>query len=142
MIRLRKPVSAIVKAFLRLCCHLWPWHVRPDVQPPWMLQGDVMVAEDLSKLLGPRLVACFLHEVKSVLSTVAHLRNSKSNQASWLAAWRDRKIYMHRSHLGMAVQVFSSHTMLLPTKRHQNSASAEPDSIERFHRRIGLYVLH
>lgn len=70
-----------------------------------MVQGDVMVAEDLSKLLGPRLVACFLHEVKSVLSTVAHLRNSKSNQASWLAAWRDRKIYMHRSHLGMAVQV-------------------------------------
>ncbi|KAK9863341.1 hypothetical protein WJX84_006379 [Apatococcus fuscideae] len=71
-------------------------------------QGDVMVAEDLSRLLGPRLVACFLHEVKSVLSTVAHLRNQKSNQASWLAAWRDRKIYMHRSHLGMAVQ---AHTL-------------------------------
>lgn len=81
-----------------------------------------MVAEDLSKLLGPRLVACFLHEVKSVLSTVAHLRNSKSNQASWLAAWRDRKIYMHRSHLGMAVQVPCSVclSLQLPTNSYHD----------------------
>ena len=89
----------------RLCrCSLHA-RLKEAQQGGLVLQGDVMVAEDLSRLLGPRLVACFLHEVKSVLSTVAHLRNQKSNQASWLAAWRDRKIYMHRSHLGMAVQV-------------------------------------
>lgn len=75
-------------------------------------QGDVLVAEGLEQATRgpdnqPRLLASFIHRVVPVLGTVSHLRCARGNKAAWLAAWRDRGIYLLKTHVGMAVQAYT-----------------------------------
>ena len=75
-----------------------------------LLQGDILVAESLEQALkGPggqqRLLASFIHWVVPPRMTVSSLESKRSNNAACLAAWRDRRIYLHKTHVGMAVQV-------------------------------------
>ena len=70
----------------------------------------MLVAESLEQALrGPdgqqRLLASFIHCVVPALATVSHLRCARGNKAAWLASWRDRGVYLHKTHVGMAVQV-------------------------------------
>lgn len=74
------------------------------------MQGDVLCAEALNQILvtkdgQSRLLAAFIHRVVPLHETVSTLRSSRSNKTSWLATWRERNIYLHRTHVGMAVQV-------------------------------------
>ena len=69
-----------------------------------------MVAEDLDRATrGPdnqrKLIASFIHCVAPVLGTVSHLRCARGNLAAWLDCWRDHRIYMVKTYVGMAVQV-------------------------------------
>lgn len=68
------------------------------------------MAESLEQAVrGPdgqqRLLASFIHSVVPPLATISHLQSARSNKAAWLAGWRDRGIYLHKTHVGMAVQV-------------------------------------
>ena len=74
------------------------------------MQGDVLCAEALHQILvtregQSRLLAAFIHRVVPLYQTVSTLRTPRSNKTSWLATWRDRNIFLHRTHVGMAVQV-------------------------------------
>lgn len=85
---------------------------KPQDNYFWSMQGDVLVAEGLEQATRgpdnqPRLLASFIHRVVPVLGTVSHLRCARGNKAAWLAAWRDRGIYLLKTHVGMAVQVHS-----------------------------------
>jgi len=76
-----------------------------------MMQGDVLCAEALNQILvtrdgQSRLLAAFIHRVVPLHQTVSTLRTPRSNKLSWLATWRDRNIFLHRTHVGMAVQVW------------------------------------
>lgn len=76
-------------------------------------QGDVLCAEALSQILvtrdgQSRLLAAFIHRVVPLHQTVSTLRTPRSNKTSWLATWRDRNIFLHKTHVGMAVQ---AHTL-------------------------------
>ncbi|DBA92139.1 hypothetical protein WJX77_008470 [Trebouxia sp. C0004] len=76
-------------------------------------QGDVLCAEALNQILvtrdgQSRLLAAFIHRVVPLHQTVSTLRSPRSNKLSWLATWRDRNIFLHRTHVGMAVQ---AHTL-------------------------------
>ena len=80
----------------------------PGVPVGW--QGDVVVAERLERAVRradgqPRLLASFIHAVVPVLGTVSHLQCTRSNKPACLAAWRDRGIFLLKTHVGMAVQV-------------------------------------
>ena len=46
-----------------------------------------------------------LLEVCVCACAVSTLRGPKDDKRAWLAAWRDRNIYMHKTLVGMAVQV-------------------------------------
>ena len=75
-----------------------------------LLQGDVLCAEALNQILvtregQSRLLGAFIHRVVPLHQTVSTLRTPRSNKTSWLATWRDRNIFLHRTHVGMAVQV-------------------------------------
>ena len=75
-----------------------------------VMQGDVLCAEALNQILvtrdgQSRLLAAFIHRVVPLHQTVSTLRTPRSNKLSWLATWRDRNIFLHRTHVGMAVQV-------------------------------------
>lgn len=75
------------------------------------MQGDVLCAEALNQILvtrdgQSRLLAAFIHRVVPLHQTVSTLRTPRSNKLSWLATWRDRNIFLHRTHVGMAVQVW------------------------------------
>jgi hypothetical protein len=77
-------------------------------------QGDVLCAEILyssaRQAAAPRpsqLLASFIHRVAPLGATLSMLRSSKAGKPEWLAAWRQRSIYFHRSHVGMAVQAHS-----------------------------------
>jgi len=79
-----------------------------------MMQGDVLCAEALNQILvtrdgQSRLLAAFIHRVVPLHQTVSTLRTPRSNKLSWLATWRDRNIFLHRTHVGMAVQVWYTH---------------------------------
>lgn len=74
------------------------------------MQGDVLCAEALHQILvtregQSRLLAAFIHRVVPLEETVSTLRTPRSNPAGWLATWRERNIFLHESHVGMAVQV-------------------------------------
>ncbi|KAL3156916.1 hypothetical protein ABBQ38_001178 [Trebouxia sp. C0009 RCD-2024] len=76
-------------------------------------QGDVLCAEALHQILvtregQSRLLAAFIHRVVPLEETVSTLRTPRSNPAGWLATWRERNIFLHESHVGMAVQ---AHTL-------------------------------
>ncbi len=76
-----------------------------------IMQGDVLCAEALNQILvtrdgQSRLLAAFIHRVVPLHQTVSTLRSPRSNKLSWLATWRDRNIFLHRTHVGMAVQVW------------------------------------
>ena len=78
------------------------------------MQGDVLCAEALNQILvtrdgQSRLLAAFIHRVVPLHQTVSTLRTPRSNKLSWLATWRDRNIFLHRTHVGMAVQVRYPH---------------------------------
>ena len=82
-----------------------------------LMQGDVLCAEALHQILvtregQSRLLAAFIHRVVPLYQTVSTLRTPRSNKTSWLATWRDRNIFLHRTHVGMAVQVFNG--LILP----------------------------
>ena len=70
----------------------------------------MLCAEALHQILvtregQSRLLAAFIHRVVPLYQTVSTLRTPRSNKTSWLATWRDRNIFLHRTHVGMAVQV-------------------------------------
>ena len=73
-------------------------------------QGHVLCAEALNQILvtrdgQSRLLAAFIHRVVPLHETVSTLRTDRSNKTSWLATWRDRNIFLHKTHVGMTVQV-------------------------------------
>ncbi|KAK9804158.1 hypothetical protein WJX73_006372 [Symbiochloris irregularis] len=75
-------------------------------------QGDVLVAEKLEQeIRGPdgqqRVLASFIHSVIPAKATVSYLQSSRYDKYARLAAWRDRNIYFHKTHVGMAVQAFT-----------------------------------
>ena len=81
-------------------------------------QGDVLCAEILYSTAaqaakaahGPRqtqLLASFIHRVVAPASTLSMLRSSKGTKSDWMAAWHQRRIYFHRSHVGMAVEAYN-----------------------------------
>jgi len=84
-----------------------------------VMQGDVLCAEALNQILvtrdgQSRLLAAFIHRVVPLHQTVSTLRTPRSNKLSWLATWRDRNIFLHRTHVGMAVQVWcTGHSCML-----------------------------
>ena len=70
----------------------------------------MLCAEALNQILvtrdgQSRLLAAFIHKVVPVHETVSTLRTDHSNETSWLATWRDRNIFLHKTHVGMTVQV-------------------------------------
>ena len=95
----------------------------------WLLQGDVLCAEALNQILvtregQSRLLAAFIHRVVPLQQTVSTLRSPRSNKISWLATWRDRNIYLHRTHVGMAVQVITlAARWLTPRLTHAHNAA-------------------
>ncbi len=75
----------------------------------------MLVAEKLGRLLRRRdgrcaLVAAFVHRVAPLLGTISSLRSRKASKAAWLSAWRDLSIYVHRTFVGMSVEVRAPHT--------------------------------
>ena len=76
-------------------------------------QGDVLCAEILYSsarhAAAPRpsqLLACFIHRVVPPAATMSMLRRGKESEKDILKAWRDRNIFLHRTHVGMAVQAY------------------------------------
>ena len=72
----------------------------------------MLCAEALNQILvtrdgQSRLLAAFIHRVVPLHETVSTLRTDRSNKTSWLATWRDRNIFLHKTHVGMTVQVCS-----------------------------------
>ena len=76
----------------------------------------MLVAEMLHKFLkapgGQRqLLACLIHRVAPVKDTATRLRRGLSKRTR-LDAWGRQSITLHKTHLGMAVQVRRSLTRL------------------------------
>ena len=76
-------------------------------------QGDVLCAEILtstaSQHAAPKpsqLLASFIHRVIPPGSTLSMLRTSKGTKEDWLVSWQQRRIYFHRTHVGMANEAF------------------------------------
>ncbi len=74
-------------------------------------QGDVLCAEILHSAAlhgaAPRpsqLLATLVHAVAPPLATLSMLKAKRTTEAELAAAWRARRISLHRSHVGMAVQ--------------------------------------
>ncbi|KAK9810420.1 hypothetical protein WJX72_010416 [[Myrmecia] bisecta] len=73
-------------------------------------QGDILCAEELNSMLTPgagessRLLASLIHRVSPIMSTVSRCAGTRADKAGRLANWRDRNIFLHRTHVGMAVQ--------------------------------------
>ena len=93
-------------------------------------QGDVLCAEILyssaRQAAGTRpspLLASFIHRVAPLGSTLSMLRSSKASKGEWMAAWAQRGIYFHRSHVGMAVQAHSMGLMDEEALHHVASAA-------------------
>ncbi len=77
-------------------------------------QGDVLCAEILYSTAAQaatatrpsQLIASFIHRVVSPASTLSMLRTAKGTKEDWMTAWQQRRIYFHRTHVGMAVEAF------------------------------------
>lgn len=74
-------------------------------------QGDVLCAEILyssarqaAEPNRSQLLASLIHKVVPPKATLSMLRTSKGTKEDWAHAWEERKIYFHRSHIGMALQ--------------------------------------
>ena len=82
------------------------------------VQGDVLVAEMLHKFLkapgGQRqLLCCLIHRVAPIKDTATRLRRGMTKKER-LDAWSRQNITLHKTHLGMAIQVGTSALPLLP----------------------------
>jgi hypothetical protein len=77
-------------------------------------QGDVLCAEILYSTAAQaatatrpsQLIASFIHRVVSPASTLSMLRTAKGTKEDWMTAWQQRRIYFHRTHVGMATEAF------------------------------------
>jgi hypothetical protein len=77
-------------------------------------QGDVLCAEILYSTAAQaatatrpsQLIASFIHRVVSPASTLSMLRTAKGTKEDWMTAWQQRRIYFHRTHVGMAIESF------------------------------------
>ncbi|KAG7672552.1 hypothetical protein KSW81_001514 [Nannochloris sp. 'desiccata'] len=77
-------------------------------------QGDVLCAEILYSTAAQaatttrpsQLIASFIHRVVSPASTLSMLRTAKGTKADWMTSWQQRRIYFHRTHVGMAAEAF------------------------------------
>lgn len=77
-------------------------------------QGDVLCAEILYSTAAQaatatrpsQLIASFIHRVVSPASTLSMLRTAKGTKEDWMTSWQQRRIYFHRTHVGMATEAF------------------------------------
>jgi len=77
-------------------------------------QGDVLCAEILFSTTAPaasatrpsQLIASFIHRVVSPASTLSMVRTAKGKKEDWMTSWQQRRIYFHRTHVGMATEAF------------------------------------
>ena len=53
----------------------------------------------------PRMLAAFINQAVPVRDTVSRLRITRADEASWLGTWRSKSIYLHKTYVGVALQV-------------------------------------
>ena len=80
------------------------------MSPLLCLQGDLLFAEELTKRMKPchgqpRMLAAFINQAVPVRDTVSRLRITRADEASWLGTWRSKSIYLHKTYVGVALQV-------------------------------------
>ena len=81
-----------------------------QLSPLLCLQGDLLFAEELTKRMKPchgqpRMLAAFINQAVPVRDTVSRLRITRADEASWLGTWRSKSIYLHKTYVGVALQV-------------------------------------
>lgn len=76
-------------------------------------QGDILCAEimydsarDAAAPRPSQLLASFINRVVPPKATLSMLRSSKRSDADIINAWNERNIFLHRTHVGMAVQAY------------------------------------
>lgn len=118
----RKPDTAVIALYQTLAAKkMSRFNEYADIYPEAAFvlvgdngQGDVLCAELLWSSMKTKsggkatpLLASFVHKVVPVASTLSMLHTSKGTQEDWLASWKERGLYFHRTHVGMAVEALS-----------------------------------